>query len=374
MRIGYDAKRAFKNFTGLGNYSRSVISIMASYYPANEYYLYTSPYKPHASNVFAALPNIGIYQPKGFWRIFHSSWRSLKLAGLIKKDKIDIYHGLSHELPAGIQNSGAKSIVTMHDLIVLRYPHLYKAIDRNIYLQKYRMACKYADLIIAISRQTKDDLINLMGVDERKIRLVYQSCDPQFYNLCTKTEKLSVKQKYKLPNNYILNVGTIEQRKNLVTIVRALALLPSNVSLLAVGKPTEYMKTVKAEMECLGLQHRIQFLHGAQFTDLPAIYQQAQTFVYPSVFEGFGIPILEALNSRIPVITADMSSLPEVGGDAALYIEPEDSDTLAQHIKTILHDKQVRETMIEKGITQAAKFREEQIAKSLWAVYKELVI
>ena len=372
MRIAYDAKRAFKNFTGLGNYSRSVISLMANFYPDNEYVLYTPPYNIHPSNVFTSSSNISVCQPKGIWRSFHSVWRSFKLSAQIKKDKIDIFHGLSHELPAGIAKTGAKSLLTMHDLIVLRYPHLFKYIDRKIYIKKYHAACKNADLIIAISEQTKSDLIDLMGVDEGKIRLVYQGCDPQFYSLRSEAEKQSVKQKYNLPDKFILNVGTIEERKSLAVIVKALAQLPDDIHLLAVGKPSKYMKTVQSEIVKHNLQNRVHFLHGIAFTDLPAVYQLSQVFVYPSIFEGFGIPILEALNSQVPVIAANSSSLPEVGGNAALYINVGDYDALATYIRNIINDSDLKADMISKGIQQAAKFRESEVAKALWNVYSEL--
>ena len=373
MRIGYDAKRAFKNYTGLGNYSRSIISIMAQFYPANEYLLYTPPYKSHTSNVFASSSNISICQPKSIWRSFHSVWRSYRLSKEIEQGKIDIFHGLSHELPVGIKHTGAKSIVTMHDLIVLRYPHLYNYIDRKIYLKKYHTSCKYADLIIAISQQTKNDLINLMGVDEHKIRLVYQGCDPQFYILRGDAEKQIVKQKYNLPNKYILNVGTIEPRKRLAIIVKALAKLPDDVHLVAIGKSTNYMSEVQKEVKQHGLEQRVHILSGVQFADLPAIYQQAQVFVYPSIFEGFGIPILEALNSRTPVIAANSSSLPEVGGIAALYIDIDNDVMLAQYLQNVLTNSYLRNNMIENGIVQAFKFREKEVAQALWAVYNELV-
>lgn len=374
MRIGFDAKRAFKNFTGLGNYSRSTIEIMATYYPDNAYYLYTPPYLSHPSNVFAKSTNIIVREPENcFWKTFHAAWRSFRIASQVKADKIDVFHGLSHELPVGIKNSGCKSVVTMHDLIVLRYPHLYNRIDRAIYLRKYHAACTNADLVIAISQQTKNDLIDLLGVDEHKIRLVYQGCDPQFYQLQTEEQKNAVKQRYQLPDRYILNVGTIEPRKSLVTVVRALAQLSDDIHLVVVGKATDYMAVVNKEIERLGLQNRICLLHKTAFNDFPAIYQQARAFVYPSIFEGFGIPILEALNSRVPVVAANTSSLPEVGGKAALYIQPEDDVQLGQLLCEVINDNTLRDRMITDGLEQALKFREEQIGQSLWKVYQELI-
>ena len=369
MRIGFDAKRAFKNFTGLGNYSRSVISIMSSFYPQNEYILYTPP---HKKSFNYNISNTIEKQPKGLMRFFHSFWRSFGISSQIKNSNIDIYHGLSHELPRGIKKSGAKTVVTMHDLIVLRYPHLYKPIDRAIYIRKYKRACKDADLIIAISIQTKKDLINFLDVDESKIRLVYQGCDPQFCDLKTEAEKLSIKEKYNLPDKYILSVGTIEPRKKLNTIVQALPLLCADTHLVVVGKPTEYMKTVENEITKLNLAHRVHFFHKLPFCDLPAFYQLADVFVYPSVFEGFGIPILEAMNSKTPVVAAQSSSLPEVGGNAAMYFDSDDYKTLSEHINAIRNNAEIRNEMVAKGLVQAKNFTDDKIALQLFGVYAEL--
>ena len=372
MNIGYDAKRAFGNFTGLGNYSRSVIGIMARFYPDNNYTLYTPPFKRYPSADFLLKTCVTVKQPEGIWRTFHPLWRSFRLASSIKNDKIDIFHGLSHELPYGIGRTGATSAVTMHDLIVLRYPHLYKPVDRKIYIPKYRYACSNADLVIAVGRQTEKDLIDLMGVDPKKIRTVYQGCDNRFRSRPADSDLTDVKRKYDLPDKYILNVGTIEPRKNLSAIVAALRRLPDEINLVAVGKPTEYIETVKREIKKFGLVDRVRFLHGVTFADLPAVYALASVFVYPSIFEGFGIPILEALNMRIPTIAANTSSLPEAGGDAALYFDPDDSDTLATHIGNVLDDSDLRKTMIEKGLAQAEKFSDRNVAASLNAVYSEL--
>jgi glycosyltransferase involved in cell wall biosynthesis len=373
MRIGYDAKRAFKNFTGLGNYSRSLINMMFDFFPVNNYYLYTPPYNNSLDCAFLDKNNVNVRMPKGLWRFFHSIWRSFGLSAQIKRDNIDIYHGLSHELPVKIRRTGAKSIVTMHDLIILRYPHLYSPIDRWIYMRKYRAACKNADLIIAISKQTQDDLVNLMNVNPNKIRLMYQACNRQFYRLCDDDEKLAVKLKYKLPDKYILSVGTIEERKNLLSAIKALAQLPDEIHLVAVGKATNYMKCLYAEINNLHLQGRVHFIHNAEFACLPAIYQQALAFVYISVFEGFGIPVLEALNSQIPVVASNSSSIPEVGGDAALYIDAYDDNTLAQHLNKIINDKELRNAMIRSGIKQSERFKEEHLVKELSKLYDELM-
>ena len=372
MIIGYDAKRAFRNFTGLGNYSRSIITLLSSFYPDNNYILYTPPYKPHPEHRFSDRENIQIVQPQGMYKRFPSVWRSFGITHDAKRDAVQLFHGLSGELPIGLNKRHIRSVVTIHDLIFLRYPQFYKPIDRLIYKKKFKSACENADLIIAISKQTRQDIIDFFGIAGEKIRLVYQGCDPQFYETCSDEQKQTVATKYQLPPNYILYVGTIEERKNLNTIVRALASLPDRYRLVAVGKPTAYMQQVNSEIDRLALHSRVHFIHKVDFRDLPAIYQQAEVFVLPSVFEGFGIPVLEALNSKIPAITSNVSSLPEAGGAHSMYVNPSDSRELEQALLRLFTDSDLRMSMITNGYQHALNFREEKIAADLWEVYNEL--
>ncbi|MGB0930862.1 MAG: glycosyltransferase [Chitinophagales bacterium] len=185
MKIGFDAKRAFFNNTGLGNYSRTLIKSLVKYYPDNQYTLY-SP-KSIEGSPFAEMQNfknIEVKTPQTrFQKLLGGSlWRSLQLGNPIKDDQLDIYHGLSHELPRNIHRSRpqTKSIVTIHDLIFLRYPELYSKVDTLIYRQKWKHACQQADKVIAISEQTKSDTIEFLGIEANKIEVVYQSCHPVF--------------------------------------------------------------------------------------------------------------------------------------------------------------------------------------------------
>ena len=372
MRIGFDAKRAFRNFTGLGNYSRAAIAVLTDYYPDNQYYLYTTPYKAHPLLSFANKENIRVCLPKGWPKGLPSMWRYYGLGANLLSDKVDLFHGLAAELPANL-SSKIHSVVTIHDLIFLRYPEYYKFIDRKIYTHKYRSACQRADLIIAISEQTKQDIINFFGIDEQKIRVVYQGCDTQFYTPVNSQEKSRVKASYQLPDNYVLSVGTIEQRKNLLTLIKALKLLPTALKLVVVGKPTPYFNTIQTYIKQRGLEERICFQHQVAFADLPAIYQQAKVVCYPSLFEGFGIPLLEALNSQVPLVASNCSSLPEAGGPGSLYVAPLDHEAMAEALRRAVDDEVIRQGMIEEGIKFAANFREAHIAKNLWKVYQELM-
>lgn len=369
LRIGFDAKRAFLNHTGLGNYSRSVISSLARYFPSEHYFLYTPRIVRDHRTLPMLQPPVTLRSPR--FPVLTSAWRSRFVVPQLKRDQLDIYHGLSHEIPAGIQHTGIKTLVTIHDLIFLRYPQYYKATDRKIYEIKFRHACQHADRIIAISEQTKRDIVHYFGTDPERIAVVYQTCDPAFGVPCGPGQLEAVRKRYELPANYLLNVGTIEPRKNLMLIARALQRLPGQ-DLVVVGRSTAYAVKVKAFLAQHGLEQRVRFLEQVPFADLPAIYQQADIFIYPSEFEGFGIPLLEALYSRVPVIAATGSCLEEAGGPGSLYVPPDDADALSAAIQEIQANPALRDQMVNTGLAFANGFTEESHAASLMYHYRSL--
>lgn len=370
MKIGYDAKRAFHNKTGLGNYSRSLIDGMCHFYPENQYILFNSKpstlYKAEGLHVREILPSKRLMQK------FSSLWRTFSLNSLAREYNLDIYHGLSHELPLGNKKGKTKWVLTVHDLIFIRYPHYFKPIDRRIYTYKIKKACQKADKIVAISMQTKRDLVEFLGVAAQKIEVVYQSCHPQFRQTVNDEEKQSVRKKYQLPTSYLLQVGTIETRKNLLLTTRALDHVAPNIHLVVIGKETPYLKLVQDEIVKRNLQNRVRLLHSIPFNDLPAIYQMAHIFVYPSRFEGFGIPIIEALHSGVPVIAASGSCLEEAGGPNSLYVEPDDVDGLGAAINSIDTNSELRSAMIMHGKKYVERFNPKNLAEDLFSLYKSI--
>ncbi|WP_421944480.1 glycosyltransferase family 4 protein [Pedobacter sp.] len=366
LKIGFDGKRAANNLTGLGNYSRSLIESLALQFPENEYYVY-SPKIKQAKQIqsFFENKNIKLKLPQNGKFL----WRSFNILKDLKKDKIQIFHGLSHEIPLRISKTEIKSIVTIHDLIFLRFPEYYKFIDRKLYEWKSKSACNHADKIIAISEKTKSDIVEFYKINPDKIEVIYQSCDDSFKSLVPAESLSNIKKTYNLPDKYILNVGTIEKRKNLKLIVQALKDVDSDYKLVVIGKPTPYFETVKNEMDRLGLGDRIIFLKNIPFYDLPGIYQLAEIFVYPSFYEGFGIPIIEALYSGVPVIAATGSCLEEAGGPDSLYINPNDAKKLSENINRVLNEPALKNTMKAKGLEFVQKFNSPLVTQQLMNCY-----
>jgi len=371
MNIGFDGKRAANNLTGLGNYSRSLISQLSLFFHQNQYFVYTSKIK-QARQIASFFEDESIHLKFPNTSKIPFLWRSLNIVKQLKRDNISIFHGLSNEIPFGLQKRKVKSVVTIHDLIFFRFPDNFKYIDRLIYNFKSKYACQHADLVIAISERTKQDIIEFYHTDPNKIKVIYQTCDDSFKLIAPENFKSSVRATYNLPKKYILNVGTVEPRKNLLLIVQALQNVEADYKLVVVGKRKAYADEVDAEIKKLGLADRIIFLKDIPFTDLPAIYQMASVFVYPSFYEGFGIPIIEALYGGIPVVAATGSCLEEAGGPDSIYVNPTDANALTNAINSIIVNPALADEMKEKGLTFVQKFNTEDVATDLMDAYQEL--
>ena len=374
--IAFDGKRAANNRTGLGNYSRHIIGLLAKFFPQHRYAVFlTKPNKnPQLQDILDNNPNIEIVLPKkGFGKKFSSLWRSFGIKNEISEFPNVIYHGLSNELPLTIKKTNARSIVTIHDLIFLKFPKYYKYFDRKIYTYKFRKACENADRIIAVSECTKRDIVDIFKIDPDKITVIYQGCDKVFKSEIADDVLQKVKQKYNLPDRFLLNVGSIEERKNAMLIVDALPLIREKLPLVIVGKRTPYTLEVEKKAESIGVKDRLMILDKVPFEDLAPIYRLSEIFIYPSRYEGFGIPIIEAINCGVPVIAAKGSCLEEAGGPDCIYVNPDDEKALAAAIDTFTVDKEFRRKSIDRSKIYVEKFSEEGQAQQLMECYKAVM-
>jgi glycosyltransferase involved in cell wall biosynthesis len=369
--IGYDAKRIFHNTTGLGNYGRDLVRILSKRNENLLFYLYNPKSKIVESlkltqNIFERLPE------KVIWKRLSSLWRQGPILKQLKRDNITLFHGLTGELPRGINKTKIKTIVTVHDLIFVRYPALYSYIDSKIHFEKVKHSTRIADRIIAISEQTKNDIVDFLKVPENRIEVIYQGCHQIFKEKISLEKQNEVIKRYSLPKDFILNVGTINERKNILNLVKSIQNTSRN--LVVVGSKTEYFKKIEDFLKTdKRLNKQIFFLQHVPLKDLAALYQAAKLFVYPSIFEGFGIPIVEALFSKTPVISSTGSCFSEAGGPDSIYVDPKDISLLSEKIAFVLNNPEVSERMIENGYNYAQKFNDDVIAKSLIDFYSELV-
>jgi len=358
----------FQNFTGLGNYSRSLIQNLLKFYPETQAHLFAPKIVSHPrTQFFLDHHRVQTYAPQ---HPFRAWWRSYGMSAFVKNQKVDVFHGLSHELPFGLEKHGIPKVVTIHDLIFLRYPHLYQNIDRKIYTAKLKYACQAADRIIAISAQTAQDLQELIRVPEKKISLIYQTCDDIFWE----GKIRDVSAKYRLPSEYLIYVGSVIPRKNLLLIVQAMDLLPPTlrVPLIVIGSGKTYLQQVKRQIVQRGLEDLFIFLTETEFADFPSLYAGATFSLYPSEYEGFGIPILESLVSGTPAIVTKASSLPEAGGPGALYMDAMTAEDLMEKMRDLIEDRTKREHLVQAGLTHVEKFRPGRLTAELYGLYEEV--
>lgn len=370
MRIGFDAKRLFHNNTGLGNYSRDLIKLLISYYPENVYVLFNP--KPNNHPRFAL--DQASYQeinPSGFWKNAKGLWRSFGISQESAAENLDIYHGLSGEIPFSLAEP-IKKIVTIHDLIFLRYPELYTKVDVKIHEKKFKYACKKADIIIAISEQTKNDIVHFFGTNPEKIKVIYQGCSAIFKEIFSAEEKTGVLTKFELPQQFLLSVGTIEKRKNAIAIVKAIK--DTNIPLVLIGKKTAYFDEIDRFLKINNMQNQVIVLQNLTQRELAVIYQLATIFIYPSIFEGFGIPIIEALYSGVPVITNKTGVFPEAAGPESIYVNLMDEIDIKNKILSLWQDADKRKQMSQAGLEFVQKFNDDIIAKQWMALYKNICV
>ena len=378
LKIGFDAKRIVRNGTGLGSYGRTLVHDLSNY--PLELRLY-APDEGRAdlrdqvyqkeNIVFSVRKHHFLGGKTPFSALENAYWRSRGILKDLKRDGIQLFHGLSGELPFGIHKSGIKSVVTIHDLIFLRHPEFYNPIDVKLYTWKFRRTLREADHIIAISECTKRDIIEFGGTDvsEDKITLIYQSCSPRFNtSLDSKISNINSKL-----GRYVLSVGSIEPRKNTMLALKALHHLPDDISLVLVGRHTAYTDKLTQYAKANGLEHRLHLLHGVPDADLPALYAGAECFVYPSVYEGFGIPIIEAISCGLPVVACTGSCLEEAGGPDSLYVAPDDAIGMADAIHRSLKGADDREERIKRSMEYIRRFSGTDVAGQVVDVYKKVL-
>jgi glycosyltransferase involved in cell wall biosynthesis len=367
MRIGFDAKRAFLNASGLGNYSRNTINALNQYSKNNQFVLYTPKIE---DKLFENYKQFEVYSPESaLAKIFKPLWRSYS-AKRLKKHQIDIFHGLSNELPYGIHSTKVPAVVTIHDLIFMRFPEFYKTLDREIYRSKVKYACSSAHKIIAISEQTKEDIIRFLNVDANKIEVVYQSVSPVFFE---HNNSENLRTKYNLSKQFILSVGTLEPRKNQLTILKALHSEKTDTQIVFIGKSTSYIKRLHDFINVNNLSRQVKFLNNIPENDLAGLYKMARLSVYISHFEGFGLPVIESMASGCPVITSNVSCLPETAGDAAILCAPGNFTELGKQIKLTIEDEKIRNELIQKGNERARLFHPEYFSEKMISLYTELL-
>ncbi len=370
MRIGYDAKRIFHNSTGLGNYGRDIVRILNEYAIIEEFFLFNT--KKSTMEELVPRDKVTIVYPNGwFWKTFPAVWRLTGQWKQIEKVGLDGFHGLSGEIPIQFRDNAIPKMVTIHDLIFLSHPRFYNIWDRVIYKLKFQYAVNIADHVIAISEQTKRDIVKFLEVDPKKITVIYQGCNSAYKKQYPPGEKEVIRKKFALPEEYVLNVGTLQERKNALAVIKAIEGTPYHA--VFVGKEKGYAKQLHDYITDKRMERQVTFIKNVDVKELAMIYQMATVFCYPSICEGFGIPIIEALYSKTPVVVTRDGCFPEAAGPDSLYINPNSPEEIREKLNWLFTHPKERSTIAEKGYAYVQRFSDRNVAKNLLSLYKSIV-
>ncbi len=356
MRIGIDATPMFLQKAGIGEYTHQLIAHLAAIDGDNEYVLYSSaPGRGQRAGWGDNFRVVEGWKPAIRWRAF--------------RDGVDIYHGTNYRL----QGRGrCGSVLTIHDLVAERFPHVVR---RGRASKKTRRMARVASAIIVGSRSTAADLVDLFGVPPEKVEVIPYGVSEEFCPFALGEGPRDIESRYGIQRPFILSVGTIEPRKNFPALLRAFALsagLRARYSLVLAGAVGWGHSEVIAITHSLGLADRVRVLGYVAREDLRALYCLADIFVYPSLYEGFGLPVLEAMACGTPVIASNRSSLPEVVGEAGVLVDPEDLGGIASAIERLVEDRALREAMRTRAIERAKLFSWETHARKSLGLYRRL--
>lgn len=321
------------------------------------------------NKVFTPFP-YGVYR-----RVWH--YIPIKYNWLFN-DKSDIYHFFNFIVPPRIKG---KVITTIHDMTYKLYPETMAKNNLKRIENDIEYSVNRADKIITVSESSKKDILKFLDVDESKIEVVYNGVEYDKFNKSyVEEEKSKVRQKYNLPRKYILYMGTLEPRKNIESIIEAFGLyktknnlVSKDIKLVIAGKKGWLFESIFNLVSKLSLKDEVVFTDYVDENDKPLIYKMADLFLFPSLYEGFGIPVLEAMASSVPVITSNVSSLPEVAGDAAILVEPKDTEAIAKYINEITNNEELKKDLVKRGHAQAKKFTWEASAEKTYNIYKQII-
>ena len=372
MRIGIDATAVPPKPMGAGLYIIYLVREIANLESDFEFVVFAQDYlRPFFADIDN--PRVKIRWVGNMHPGIRLVWEQIRFPVLIRGEELDLLHSPHYTMPL---SKPVKEIVTFHDLIFLIYPELHTRAKRVFFPWMMRRSARKADLIITDSDSTKRDAAKLLGVDLKKMVTVPLGYQEIFKPIHDKHVLQSIKKQYKVPDKFILYVGAIEPRKNVPLLLRVYKRIVEQGyphHLVIPGKMGWMVKQVIPLIKELGIEESVNLMGYVPYVDLPAIYNLADLFVYPSVYEGFGLPPLEAMACGTPVITSNISSMPEVVGDAAILVPPNDEDALYESIIHLLADSDYRKELRTKGLKRATQFTWKHTAQKTLALYQEVL-
>ena len=373
MRIGIDGKVISSRAGGIGtsafNLVRSCLRMAAEHYPQMEFVIFTGPH-----TCLEGIQGTNCTIDTRFQGIESSLLRHLLfLPRGLRSQHIDLFHGLDH-LGVPLFAKVGRYVATIHDMIPLLWPQWVTHKHRLVVTAAYYRLRRQADLVIVPSEATKADVVHHLQINPQRIAVIPWGCDERFHPGGDPEHFDVVQQRYRLPSPYLLCVGTLEPRKNLTTLLHAYAMLRAagfgkDLKLVVAGRAGWLYADISDTVKTLALEEEVIFTGFVDDEDLPDLYRGAELLVFPSLYEGFGLPILEAMASGIPVVTSNLASMPEVAGDAAIFVDAHDPKAIAEGIAQVLAEDRLRDALIQKGLARARCFTWESVAQQTLALY-----
>lgn len=379
LKILIDASPLNNYRAGIGFYTSSLITYLAELDKNNKVHLYGRLTEAKIAAIDKELDlrakGVQYVMAKMPFKALYYPWRFSGLSLMdIGTPEADIYHGMN-VLP--LPSNRGKSIITIHDLYFLIRPEHTNFMTKLILPREARHAVRRCDAIIADSESTKRDIIENLGVDAEKVKVVYLAARPEFRVLSDAQILSAIRAKYTNNHPYILFLGTLEPRKNLVSLIQAFAMVKRTGNfphkLILAGRRGWGYEDIFAEIERQNLSQEVIVPDYVENADIVGLYNAAELFVYPSLYEGFGLPVLEAMACGTPVITTNISSLPEVAGDAGVLVAPDDVGGLAQAMVRVISDQEYSSELRNKGLEQVKKFSWNKTAKETFRVYQQVL-
>jgi len=371
MHVTIDARYIASTQSGVGMYTANLVQALAALDPHNQYTYITREGQPELH----VGPNFRPWSTRisfeNHW--VGDLWQNLYLPLRLRARQVDLFHGPAVFLP--LVKLGFRTVVTIHDLVAFRFPETIP-MKYGLYMRlMIRLAVRSADRVIAASLQTRHDLVSRLHVPSEKIAVIHEGLDPRFEPVRDPLRLAEVRRRYGLREPYILFVGNLEPRKNLVRLIQAFGRLKAREAfphqLVLAGKRGWLFRPIFESVERLGLGQEVVFTGYVPPEDLPALYASADVFAFPSLYEGFGLPVLEAMACGTPVITARTGSLPEVAGEAAWYVDPWDVEALADGLAQLLKDWETRTELVARGALQAKRFSWAKTADATLGIYRQ---